>query len=256
MRIYVLTQEDAFYLPRMLDHVLAERRDVIGIGIVPGEMQPGSLKRYWTMMGPRDFLLTGVRLAAYRALAAAGRLVRLPQSYSVTGAARRHEVPFEHVPNVNANAFVESLRARDVELLVSIACPQIIRNDLLRVPPRGAINIHGALLPRYQGLLPSFWVLAEGERETGVTVHWMDEQVDHGAILLQQPVPIERRDTVHSLVRRSKVEIGKHLLVEAITAIERGDAPRVLMDHAKATYFSYPDESALRRFRARARRFI
>jgi methionyl-tRNA formyltransferase len=256
MRIYVLTQEDAFYIPRMLDHVLVERRDVVGIGIVPGEMQPGSIKRYWTMLGPRDFLVTGVRLATYKALAVAGRLAPLPRSFSVAGAARRLGVPYEHVANVNAPGFVETLRARGVELLVSIACPQIIRKDLLTVPARGAINIHGALLPRYQGLLPSFWVLAKGEPETGVTVHWMDEKVDHGAILLQRPVPIQRSDTVHSLVRRSKVEIGKHLLVEAITAIERGDAPRVLMDHGQATYFSYPDEAALRDFRAQARRFI
>ena len=124
------------------------------------------------------------------------------------------------------------------------------------MPARGAINIHGALLPRYQGLLPSFWVLAKGEPETGVTVHWMDEEIDHGAILLQRPVPIERSDTVHSLVRRSKVEIGKYLLVEAIAAIERGDAPRVLDGSQQATYFSYPDEAALRDFRAQARRFI
>jgi methionyl-tRNA formyltransferase len=229
---------------------------VVGIGIVPGEMQPGSLRRYWRMLGPRDFLVTGIRLATYKALAAAGRVVPLPRSFSVAGAARRHGIPYERVPNVNATAFVETMRARDVELLVSIACPQIIRKDLLAVPAHGAINIHGALLPRYQGLLPSFWVLARGEPETGVTVHWMDEKVDHGAILLQRPVPIERSDTVHSLVHRSKVEVGKHLLVEAVTAIERGEAPRVLMDQSQATYFSYPDEAALRDFRARARRFI
>ena len=256
MRIYILTQEDTFYIPRMLDHLLTERSDVIGVGIVPGEMQPGHLKRYWRMLGTRDFAVTGARLVGAKALALVGRLAPLPHSYSVGGAARRHAIASERVRDVNACAFVESLRARDVDLLVSIACPQRIRAELLSVPVRGAINIHGALLPRYQGVLPSFWVLAQGETQTGVTVHWMDEQIDHGAILLQQPVAIAGNDTVHSLVHRSKVEVGKKLLVDAIGAIELGDAPRVAMDHRAATHFSYPDAAAVREFRARGRRFI
>jgi len=256
MRVYVLTQEDAFYIPRMLDHLLVERPDVVGVGVVPGELQPGHLRRYWTMLGTRDFLVTGVRLAGYRLLDAVSRLVPMPQSYSVRGAVRRCAVTCEAVPDVNAPTFVESLRSREIELLVSIACPQRMGASLLALPTRGAINIHGALLPRYQGLLPSFWVLAKGESQTGVTVHWMDAQIDHGEILLQSSVAITRDDTVHSLVRRSKVEVGKHLLVDAIAAVDNGDAPRVPMDHGAATYFSYPDPAALSEFRARGRRFI
>ena len=256
MKIFVLSQEDAFYIPVMLDHLLVERRDVVGVGIVPGEMQAGSLQRYWKMLGTRDFLKTGTGLAAFKALNLASRVLPLNRSYSVAGAARRHDVACEQVEKVNAPAFVESLRVRGVDLIVSVACPQVMKRDLLSVPSLGTINIHGAMLPRYQGLLPSFWVLAKGESDTGVTVHWVDEELDHGEILTQRPVAIKADDTVHSLVHRSKIEVGKHVLVEAIAAIERGDAPRVPMDHAAATYFSYPDPAALREFRSRGRRFI
>jgi len=256
MRIYVLTQEDAFFIPVMLDHLLTVRRDVIGIGVVPGEMRPNHVRRYLTMLGPRDFVVTAALLAGHKVLDRAGRVLPLPRSYSVEGAARRHGVALERVPKINASEFVESLRARGVELLVSIACPQRFKRELLAVPTKGAINIHGALLPEYGGLLPSFWVLANGERETGVTVHWMNEKIDEGDILFQRRVAITDDDTVHSLVRRSKIEIGKQLLVEAIDAIERGAAPRTPLDHAKASYFSYPTPEALRRFRQRRRRFI
>lgn len=256
MRIYVLTQEDAFYIPQMLDHLLRVRKDVVGIGLVPGEMQRGHIKRYFRMLGPRDFAVTGARLTAYKALDVVSRWLPLPGNYSVTSAARRQGMAIDHVPKINTADFVGFLRQREVDLLVSIACPQIMKSALLAVPAHGAINIHGALLPQYQGLLPSFWVLARGEHETGVTVHWIDEQLDHGSILLQRRVPVEPSDTVHSLVRRSKIEIGKQLLVEAIEAIDRGEAPRVPMDHSRASYFSYPDEAALREFRRRGRRFI
>lgn len=256
MRIYILTQEDAFYIPIILDRVLERRRDVVGIGIVPGEMRPGHAARYLRLMGARDFALQAANLAVHRALDVVSRIVRMPRSYSVAGAARRAHAPAESVPRVNDPAFLAALRARGVDLIVSIACPQIFRAELLALPARGCINLHGALLPRYQGMLPSFWVLARGEAETGVTVHWMDERVDHGDIVLQRAVPIRADDTVHRLVRRSKVEFGWQLLVEAIERIERGDAPRVPMDMSTASYVSFPDAAAVAEFRRRGRRFI
>src|SRR5262249_15483837 len=185
-----------------------------------------------------------------------GKILRVAPSRSVRTAARRAGVPVSVEPDVNAHAFRERMRQQGVDLLVSIACPQKLGPELLELPARGAINLHGALLPRYQGLLPSFWVLAKGERETGVTVHWMGERLDQGDVLLQRAVPILPNDTVHSLVMRSKVEVGRHLLLEAIERIERGDAPRVAMDLAQASYFTYPDAAAVREFRRRGRRFI
>ncbi len=256
MKIQVLTQEDAFYIPRILDLLLEKRRDVVGVAIVPGELQAGRALRFLRMMGVRDFAMQVLNLAWYRLLDVVGRVLPLASSHSVASAARRGGVPVEHVARVNAPEYLARLRERGVDLLVSLACPQKLGAELLAIPTRGAINLHGALLPRYQGIFPSFWVLAKGERETGVTVHWMDEQLDHGDVLLQRTVAIEPRDTVHRLVLRSKVDVGRHALLEALERIERGDAPRVPMDMARASYFTYPDETAVREFRARGRRFI
>ena len=256
MRIQVLTQEDAFYIPRILDLLLEKRSDVVGVAIVPGELQAGRALRFLRMVGPRDFALQVLNLAWYRVLGLFDRLRPRGKSHSVAAAARRGRVPLEHVPNVNAPGFIAALRARGVDLLVSLACPQKLSPELLAVPVKGAINLHGALLPRYQGIFPSFWVLAKGERETGVTVHWMDEELDHGDVLLQRRVAIEPRDTVHRLVLRSKVDVGRHALLEALERIERGDAPRERMDMSRASYFTYPDAAAVREFRAHGRRFI
>lgn len=256
MRIYILTQEDAFYIPRLLDHVLAMRRDVVGIGVVPGELRAKNVRRYLRAMGPVEFTYQSLQLARHRVMDMWSRLRPGPRSWSVAGAARRSGVALDHVTRVNDAAFRDRLASLEVDLIVSVACPQRFAPELLRVPRRGCINIHGALLPRYQGMLPSFWVLANGERETGITVHWMNEDIDRGDILLQRRVPIEPDDTVHTLVLRSKIEVGRELLVEAIERIERGDAPRVPSDPSQASYFSFPDAAALARFRARKRRFI
>ncbi len=90
MRIYVLTQEDAFYIPGLLDHLLEARPDVIGVGIVPGELRRGHVRRYLRLMGPRDFALQVVNLAGHRACEVLGRVVPLRRSFSVADAARRH----------------------------------------------------------------------------------------------------------------------------------------------------------------------
>lgn len=256
MKIAILTQEDAFYIPRILDLLLARRRDIVLVAVVPGELQPGHVQRYLRLMGVRDFALQSANLVLHRVLDVIGRVLRVGPSRSVVGAANRAGVRHQHVARVNAPEFVEQLRTLGVDLIVSVACPQKLGRDLLAVPARGAINLHGALLPRYQGMLPSFWVLAKGERETGVTVHWMDESIDTGDVLLQRAMPIEPGDTVHSLVLRSKVEVGRHLLLDAIAAIERGDAPRVPMDPAQASRYSFPDDAARDEFRRRGRRFL
>ncbi len=256
MRIYILTQEDAFYIPVIIDTVLSARSDVVGVGIVPGELQPGHVQKYLHLMGVRDFALQSANLVIHRALDVVSRVIPMPRSYSVSGAARRVSVPAEQVPKVNDAKFLDHLRSLGVDLVVSIACPQIFRQPLLDLPAHGCINLHGALLPRYQGLLPSFWVLANGEAETGVTVHVMDAKLDHGDILLQRRVPIRDDDTVHRLVRRSKVEFGRQLLLEAITQIDQGRVTRTPMDMSQASYVAFPDDAARAQFRKRGRRFI
>jgi len=172
----------------------------------------------------------------------------------VLGALRRHGIR-EHTPdNINGDAFLRKLKQWDVDLVVSVACPQIVRDDLLSLPPKGVINIHGALLPRYRGKLPSFWVLANDEEVTGVTVHYMNAELDDGPIIVQQEVPISPDDTLHSLVLKSKVGYGASALAKAVAQIQHNAVELVENDSDHATYFSFPTSEAIRRFRAHGRR--
>ena len=105
-------------------------------------------------------------------------------------------------------------------------------------------------------MLPTFWVLANGEPHTGVTVHYMHEEVDLGPVILQERVPIRPDDTVQTLVERTKLEVGGPLLVRALEQIEQGTAARRPTDPRAGRAFGYPDADAIRRFRARGRRFV
>jgi methionyl-tRNA formyltransferase len=257
MNVFLLTQPDAFYIPKLLDRFMREKPPavrVVGASVLKGEIATENVADYVRLLGPRGVVLNGFAFARYMLLDALDRIVGLPGVYSVAGFLRKYGIP-EHTPsNVNDAAFHEVLRALEVDLVLSVACPQIVRADLLRLPPQGVINIHGALLPKYRGKLPSFWVLAHGETETGVTVHYMNARLDDGPIIVQRRVPIAPEDTLHSLVLKSKVGYGASALAEAVRRIADGTVETKANDREEATYYSFPDADAVRQFRRRGRR--
>jgi methionyl-tRNA formyltransferase len=257
MNLFLLTQPDAFYIPKLLDQFIEEKpasADVIGAAVLPGEIAVGNVPDYLRLMGIRGTVLNGLDFVRHKALDFLDRAVRIDGLYSVRGALRKHRIPERTPENVNDSAFLGFLREQNVELVVSVACPQIVREELLECPSEGVINIHGALLPKYRGKLPSFWVLANGEEKTGVTVHYMNEDLDDGPIIVQKKVPIRSNDTLHSLVLRSKVQYGASALAEAVQQIEVGKVETKDNPKDEATYFSFPDAEAIRRFRGRERK--
>jgi methionyl-tRNA formyltransferase len=257
MNLFLLTQPDAFYIPKLLDRFMQEKSAsarVVGAAVLKGEIAVDNVPDYLRLMGVRGTVLNGLDFVRHKALDLFDHTVGLDDIYSVRGALQAHDIS-EHTPgNVNDPTFLDYLRDQNVDLVVSIACPQIVREDLLDCPPEGVINIHGALLPKYRGKLPSFWVLANGEEKTGVTVHYMNEALDDGPIIVQEEVPIRPDDTLHSLVLRSKVQYGASALAEAVQQIEDGTVETRDNPEDGATYFSFPDAEVIQRFRERGRK--
>lgn len=257
MRIFLLTQPDAFYIPKLLDRFIEEKPEgaqIVGASVLKGEIAASNVTDYMKLLGVRGTIINGFEFARYKLFDLVDQASGIDGLYSVRGALRKYQIP-EHTPeNINEPAFLSELVRRKVDLVISIACPQIVLKDLLELPPEGVINIHGALLPKYRGKLPSFWVLANGEEKTGVTVHYMNEDLDDGPIIVQKEVPIKSDDTLHSLVLKSKVGHGASALTEAVKRIMDGNVETLSNDEEEATYFSFPTDEAIARFRASGRR--
>lgn len=180
-----------------------------------------------------------------------GRASRIP---SLAQMSAEFGVPMIHAKNVNSAESLAVLEQWQPDLVVSVYLNQLIKKPIIEMASAGVINVHPALLPRNRGLFPYFWALANGDTETGVTVHWVDTRFDTGEILVQRAFPIKPDDTVLSLANQS-AQLGADLLVEAIRAIESGNPPRVPQNSAAASYFSWPTPEAVRRFRQRGRRY-
>ena len=155
---------------------------------------------------------------------------------SVADRARRDGVPVMEPVSVNEPGVIRELAALEPDMILSFYFRELLKPEVLRLAPRGALNLHGSLLPRYRGRCPVNWVLIHGERETGVTLHHMEARPDAGDIVAQRAVPITDEDTALSLTHKLG-DAARVLIRETYPRLVRGDAPRIPQDHSRATYF-------------------
>jgi UDP-4-amino-4-deoxy-L-arabinose formyltransferase/UDP-glucuronic acid dehydrogenase (UDP-4-keto-hexauronic acid decarboxylating) len=155
---------------------------------------------------------------------------------SVSEVARAHRLPLVMPPSPNLPAIVETLRALAPDVILSVWYRWLLGPDLLALPRVAALNLHGSLLPAYRGRAPVNWVLVNGERRTGVTLHHMVAEADAGDIVAQRAIDIEPDDTAVTLYTRM-VKVGVDLMLEAYPAILAGTAPRIPQDGTRATAF-------------------
>ncbi|HET6836914.1 MAG TPA: methionyl-tRNA formyltransferase [Gemmatimonadales bacterium] len=133
------------------------------------------------------------------------------------------------------DVFTTSLRRLEPELGVVVAYGHILRPDVLSIPPRGMINVHASLLPRYRGAAPVQHAILRGESETGISIMQMEAGLDSGPVLHRVATPIEPHETAGELMRRL-AELGATGLIEALSLISGGLARGQPQDHSRATY--------------------
>jgi methionyl-tRNA formyltransferase len=248
MNISFLTTEDPLYLPMFFELVLPvlARHHVVQVFSVPplykNQSSAQAARRYLASFGTAATLQLTMRLL--RAKIA---------KQSINSVCRREGIAHQAVTDVNAPEFLNRLRREAMELLVSVSCPQIFRKALIELPRRGILNIHGAILPQYRGVMPSFWMLANGEKQAGVSIYFVNEKIDAGELCGQEIFPIDPNETLDQFIWRSK-RIAAGLLLRTIDALEQGTIERQPLDLAAGSYYHWPDAPAVRRFFASGRR--
>ncbi|MDZ7270693.1 MAG: methionyl-tRNA formyltransferase [candidate division KSB1 bacterium] len=139
--------------------------------------------------------------------------------------ASRHQLPVLQPEDLVDPAFLAALRRCAADLFVVVAF-RILPPEVFTMPPKGTVNLHASLLPKYRGAAPINWAIINGERETGVTTFLIEEKVDTGAILLQRALPIGPEETAGELHDRLALA-GAELLVETVERIAEGSVKPV-----------------------------
>jgi methionyl-tRNA formyltransferase len=131
--------------------------------------------------------------------------------------------------------FINAIKDLRPDLAVVVAYGKILPKALIDVFPKGCINVHASLLPRYRGAAPIQWAILNGDGETGITIMKINEELDTGDILLQEKIAINPNDTAESLSEKL-FECGSKIINEAVIQIEEGKARFVPQTSEKATF--------------------
>jgi methionyl-tRNA formyltransferase len=155
---------------------------------------------------------------------------------SVARTAVEYDIPAISPADPNAADVVERVAACKPDFLFSFYYRSMLKAPLLALQHRGALNMHGSLLPKYRGRVPVNWAIIHGETETGATLHHMLDQADSGDIVAQQAVPILPDDTAKEVF--DKVTVAAELaLSRVLPALLAGKAPRIKQDARAGTYY-------------------
>ncbi len=149
--------------------------------------------------------------------------------------AMQHNIPVYQPATLRKPEAIEELRALQPELIVVAAYGKILPLDALNVPPRGCINVHGSLLPKYRGAAPIQWAVLNGDAVTGVTIQQMGEGVDTGDMLAKAETEIGADETSGELFDRLMV-LGAELLIDTIDRLD--SIVPVPQNEAEATHAS------------------
>ncbi len=261
MKIEFLTAEDPFYVLPFFEEFLKHYSGEFEITQIACCRAMGKRSR-WQLLRELKWLygVPGLAKLLFYAAVAKG-MALLPRSkkasryYSIAQLAKAYGIKCEHVGNPNQPEFTEGLEQRAPELLISVACPYILKDRVLSIPPRGCINIHHAPLPRYKGMMPTFWQLFHGEQQLGVTIHYMAARIDEGDALLQDSLAVTPGGSLHAPIRRSKRH-GAHCMARVLRSMEENKVVAVPMDHTQGSYFTFPRREEALEFRRRGLRAI
>jgi methionyl-tRNA formyltransferase len=146
-----------------------------------------------------------------------------------------YELPVYQPVKVRDPEFIQLIRTMEPEVIVVAAFGQLLPKELLDIPPYGCINVHTSLLPKYRGSSPIQYAIINGEKETGVTIMYMDAKLDTGDMILQGKLTLDKKETGGSL-HDKLAELGANLLIVALDKIKAGTAERIPQEDSEATF--------------------
>jgi methionyl-tRNA formyltransferase len=254
MNIVLITQDDPFYLAENINYLinnLPKHSKIVGcvlLNVSPFGKKESFFKKTIktiSIFGVHFFLRYGVEFF----------LSKLNKNKSVSYILDSNNILILRLnSSINSKESLQTISELKPDLLISVAGNEIFKRPLIDLAPKGCLNLHTALLPKYRGLMPSFWVLKNNEDRTGVSVFFVDEGIDSGPILVQKELKIVSHNQ-KSLIIESKA-LGMTAIIEAIEKIYLGDLTCIPNPEEEMSYFGFPAASDVRKFRSNGGKFF
>ncbi len=246
MKIYILTMDDPIKTNDFIKSIVDSKKDdIVGLAVTKGNRLTISKKKskllylfsLLLIMGPINFTKNIIITLVHKFKILLSK-INLLTDPTLIGYANKNNIESRYVSNPNDEKFIEYLKKINPDLIINQSqC--IIKKEILSIPKKGVINRHNAILPRNRGRLTPFWVLFNGDKETGVSIHFLNEKIDDGDIIVQKTFNIQETDDFNSVVTKN-YKIAKLAIIEALEIIENGKVSAQKNDKRKSTYNTIP----------------
>jgi methionyl-tRNA formyltransferase len=254
MKIVVLTN-DNFFSFKVLKRFLVERLPDIKLVVFSSALigKKGTLASIMWSLKHTGFRHTSFKLFVYGVFRfmkfVCTFLPFIENKYSSFLWVKRNGIKYVLTNNLNRPEIVSLIHSVEPELVISVSTNQIVKKEILELPPKRCINVHCAPLPRYAGMSPYVWALANNEDHSAATIHYMEEGLDEGDIIIQEKVRVVRGESAFSLFRRCCLK-ASDLLCKIVNNIELGSINFYEQDLSERTYFSWPNRDCIKQLRA------
>ncbi|HOW26124.1 MAG TPA: formyltransferase family protein [Bacteroidales bacterium] len=246
MRIFIIAMDDPVRTAGFIRAVIDARgSDIIGLSVPEGNRlslaKNRSKFRYilslFLIMGPWHFLRNSLIVMDHTIRKRLHRWGCLPDP-TIAGYAVKKGIQVFGMRSPNHDDFLAMLKGLEPDIIINQSqC--ILKKEILQIPSMGILNRHNALLPRNRGRLAPFWSVYQEEKETGVSIHFVEEGVDAGKIIVREKFSIAANDTFNTLVKRC-YSMAPALMLRAIDLLEQGHKDFMENDDGLATYHSTP----------------
>tara|TARA_Y100000766_G_C18915580_1_gene611122 strand:+ start:1180 stop:1944 length:765 start_codon:yes stop_codon:yes gene_type:complete len=254
MRIIIITQNEPFYLAknlRYLFNLMPNHSKVIGC--IVSDVSPFGKKEGFLKKAIKTYKIFGFKFFIYYSFKYIFSI--LNPSNNVLRLLKKENIKnIKLSKSINHTESLEIIKSYKPDLLISILGNQIFKSDLINLAPKGCINLHTALLPKFRGLMPTFWVLLKNQKKTGVSVFYVDKGIDSGPIIVQEEFNIEDRSQKQLIIDTKK--LGMEAIVKAVDLIYNDNVKLITNDAEKMSYFSFPTKEDVREFKKLGKRFF
>lgn len=263
MRIFIITMDDPVQTKNFIKKIIdARQNDIIGVAVSKGDrltLSKGKSKLAYVIsllliMGPWNFFKNSF-VTVFHKIKKKGHAAGILPDPSVLGYASKLGIPVFRIKTPNNKEFLEKLRELKPDIIINQS-QNILKKELLEVPSIGVLNRHNALLPKNRGRLTPFWVLYKGETETGVSIHFVEEGLDSGKIVVQERYPVGKHDGFNTIVKKN-YKIAPEAMLKALDLLESGEVNLIDNNDDEATYNTTPTLNEAMSFRLkRIKRFF
>ena len=246
MKIILITQKEPFFLAKNIDYLFKMLPKGVTIeGVILYEPSPFGKKKSFLQKSIKTLSIFGIKFFIYYSIKFL--LNKLNDDLNVEKTIKKLGLKIIKLKKpINHNDSIKLIGSYNPSLLVSILGSEIFKAELLKLAPYGCINLHSSLLPKYRGLMPTFWILKNKEKESGVSVFFMDTGIDSGPIIVQKKFYISKISH-KDLIKKTK-KLGMEAVAEAIKKIKNDEVILIPNDNKKKTYYSFPERSDVQEF--------